>query len=133
MKRSSQKGFTLLELLVAFAIMAIALGMIYRGMSGAARQAGEIADHQKAAWLAQSLLDSRDSLLEDGWNESGLYEGMSWLVQSQPYPTQVNTPEHVPLHEIRILVSWQADSKRNQLQINTLKPQRPPRDRERVK
>ena len=64
-----QRGLSLLELLVAFAIMAIALGMLYKASGSSARSVGEIQSYQRAVSLAESLLATRDAIPPDGWNE----------------------------------------------------------------
>ena len=60
-----QRGFTILELLVAFAIMAISLGMLYRASGGSARSVGDMERYQRATVLAESIMAMRDAVPEE--------------------------------------------------------------------
>jgi len=82
--RSRVRGFTLLEVIIAFAVLALALTLLLGTLSGSAREVRASADAGRAAMHAQSLLDqvgvgealrpgSRDGEFEDGryrWNLS---------------------------------------------------------------
>jgi general secretion pathway protein I len=125
MKR--QCGFSLLELLVAFSIMAMSLALLYRVAGGSASHVADAAQAQQAAWLAESLLASRSSVRADGWNEDGESAGFKWQARSRPYPTGNNGPQAVPLHEIRLAISWAGGSRPGQLELVTLMPERKPR------
>lgn len=123
---SAQRGFTLLELLVAFAIMALSLGMLYRAAGGGARSVGDVERYQRAVVLAQSLLALRDSVPPQGWNESGQSGDFNWRVRSAPYPSRGDLPAASPLHEIELAVQWNDGERTRQLQLHTLLPQRKP-------
>ena len=121
-----QRGFSLLEMLVAFAIMAMSLGMIYRVAGGSARDLSETAKTEHAVWLAESLLASRNNLFTDGWNEDGEADGFKWQVRSRLYGDGSLAPQAVPLHEVRLAIRWDARARQGALDIVTLLPQRKP-------
>ena len=125
--RCIQHGFSLLELLVAFAIMAMSLGLLYRVAGGSARHVSDVVQQQQAAWLAESLLASRSSVHADGWNEQGESAGFKWQVRSILSTASVSAPEAVPLHEIRLSISWTTGSRPGQLDLITLLPERKPK------
>ena len=121
-----QLGLTLLELLVAFAIMAMALGLLYRVMGGSARSAGDIERYQRAVVLAQSLLSLRDTVPEGGWQQAGESSGFRWQIQSMPYATGVSGPTIPVLHEVSIAIVWSEESRQRTLELTTLRPERKP-------
>ncbi len=121
-----QRGFSLLELLVAFAIMAMSLGLLYRMAGGSARNVTDATQSQHAAWLAESILASRNHVRADGWNEQGESAGFQWQVRSKPFDSGLNMPQAVPLHEIRLSIQWITGSRPGQMDLVTLLPQRKP-------
>jgi general secretion pathway protein I len=131
-----QDGFSLLELLVAFSIMAMSLGLLYRSMGGNVRQVAAMDLQQQATMVAESVLDTHTSVTAKGWNESGASAGFQWRVTSQVYASGLalgspslagNMPQAVPLHEINLDVTWQDGGRPHQLTVSTLLPQRKPR------
>ncbi|PJI99202.1 general secretion pathway protein I [Acidovorax sp. 69] len=121
-----QRGLTLLELLVAFAIMAMSLGLLYRVMGGSVRSAGEMERYQRAVVLAQSLLSLRDTVSDTGWQQVGETSGYQWQIQSTPYATGLSGPAIPALHEVSIVISWSEDRRQRSLELTTLRPERKP-------
>lgn len=60
--RAGEGGFTLLEVLVAFVILALASGLLYRGAFGGAAASATAARYQEAVVRAQSRLASLGTL-----------------------------------------------------------------------
>lgn len=119
-----QQGFTLLEMLVAFTIMALSLALIYRVMGANARQTGDLVQRQEALLLAKSLVNQRDSIPADGWQESGSLGRYNWVINSQAQARlQQDLP---PLHEVSIRINWQDGGRQRQQDLRVLLPEQAP-------
>lgn len=129
MKRSvpaGQGGFSLLELLVAFVIMAFSLGMLYQASGGTVRSIGDTEQQMRATVLAESLLNSRSSVAPEGWNETGQSAGLSWRVNSAPYVTDVDPAKAPALQRVLIVVGWSGRNGPREFEFSTLLPQSKP-------
>lgn len=121
-----QRGLTLLELLVAFSIMAMSLGLIYRVLGSGASNAGNLDRTQRAVVLAQSLLALRDTVPEGGWQQTGESADYRWQIQSAPYSTGISGPNTPQLHEVGISIAWSEGERQRALEMTTLRPLRKP-------
>ena len=121
--RHRQTGFSLLELLVAFVIMAFSLAALYQASGGTVRNLGDTGQQLRATILAQSIVNSRDAVPAAGWNEAGESAGLSWRVASAPFATPVDSPTTPVLQQIQVVIGWTDGRGPRQLEITTLLPQ----------
>lgn len=83
----ANSGFSLLEVLVAFVILAMALGVLMQIFSGGLRNANRSSEYQQAVLLAQSKLDSVgiELPLEPGSLEGVFDDTYRWQVNIRHY------------------------------------------------
>lgn len=125
-----QRGYTLIEVIVAFALLAAALTLLLGSLSGAARQVGASAEAGRAALHAQSLLSQLGVGVplkpgsESGAFEQGRYrwalEIAPWNDPAQP-PDALLDPAAPRLLEVRLGVEWGDGGPRERLLLRTLR------------
>jgi general secretion pathway protein I len=80
-----QRGFSLLEMLVAVAILGLTLGALYQATAGATRNIRTDERYAYAVELARSLLAANSSVPRDGFREGGeTAGGFLWEVTATP-------------------------------------------------
>ncbi len=83
-----QRGYSLLEVIVAFALLALALTLLLGSLSGAARQVHNADLRTRAMLHAQSLLAATgiEQPLQEGRSQGGWEDGRyRWELQVEPY------------------------------------------------
>src|SRR5690606_7995633 len=91
-----QQGYTLIEVLVAFAILALALTLLLGGLSGASRQVRWADDAGRASLHAQSLLDDVGvgTVLQEGHRDGVFEQGRyRWSLDVEPYVDPLLPPD----------------------------------------
>jgi general secretion pathway protein I len=83
-----QGGFSLLEILVAFAILSLSLGVLLRIFGGAGRIAGTADEYSRAIVVAESLLAAAgvETPLQPGETSGDIGEAYRWTMRVNPYP-----------------------------------------------
>ncbi len=133
--RSAERGYTLIEVLVAFAILAHALTLLLGGLSGASRQVRWADDAGRAALHAQSLLDDIGvgTGLQEGHRDGVFEQGrFRWSLDIEPYvdpllrPDAFIDPAAPRLLQLSLEVRWGDDGDpARRLQLDSLRLVRP--------
>jgi len=136
MKRRAH-GFTLLEVMVAFVILAVALGLLLGMLSRGLKQISQAGNETEASLYAQSMLDTLGTLepiepgTRDGDFDGGRYH---WRLQvdeatdpAPPPPPPDGQPQPVPgagapvLYRAVLDVDWGARTPAQRLHYSTLR------------
>lgn len=120
MSGGRQRGFSLLEVLVAFSILALSLGVLMQIFSGSLRNAELSRDQAQAVALAQTLLTSTTAgaTLAAGESSGVLQDKFHWRVSTAPFQaesaatetTAVRTSAMLELWEVSVEVAWGSDA-----------------------
>ena len=132
-----QRGFTLIEIVAAFAIMAIGLALSMSIASGALSQVRRGTDFSVAALNAKSKLDSvgAGTRLEEGSDGGEFEDGSTWDLEISPWESQLEsnatltTPAPVELYRLALTVRWKEGRNERQATFSTLRALTPDRSR----
>jgi general secretion pathway protein I len=125
---NKQRGFSLLEILIAFSILALSLGILLKIFSGGVNTAIVAGDYTAAIQIAESLMAKTglETPLQAGEDSGVEDEKYRWHVKVSRF---VFNPENVdnaavtsPLFKIKVIVSWGDDNVGDrQVELSTLK------------
>lgn len=107
--RSGECGFTLIEVLVAFAILAVGLGFLMNVIANVVGRTAEADMRVGALQVAQSLIDrvGVDVPLEDGPSDGDSTDRYQWHLQIEPYGDEEDRQSWpVAAHRVTVTVAW---------------------------
>ena len=123
----NQRGFTLLEVLVATVILAIAVTGLMSALSGSMRNASRLTDYDRAAMLARRKMDEiledkklpKFVALEGEWDPN--YTGgkrSGWRAQIQPWELLPNAGAgQLALDRVQLEIWWMDSDTRRTFQL----------------
>jgi len=122
-RRQSLRGFSLLEMVVAMAVLSLCLSVLYQASSGATRNVRTDERYAYAVELARSLLAGNDSVPVGGVSTRGETPG-GFYWQATTSPVSVDGDQLPPgsLHNIEIAVNWRDGSRNRSVVLHSVVP-----------
>ena len=124
----TEKGFSLLEILIAFSILALSLGILLRIFSGGVTTAAVAEEYTNAVQIAETLMAKTGAEIPLRSHESSgvIDEKYNWLLRISPYNLQGMNADiktwGAELYKINVTVDWGDENSDNrQIQLATLK------------
>jgi prepilin-type N-terminal cleavage/methylation domain-containing protein len=127
-RAASTGGFTLVEVLVALAVLAITTAFAFRAFSGALVSLNASGREQTALMLAESMMDrvGRDIDLRDGDSSGQTVDGFIWRLQMRPYDggtgcgqaTCDGLPQAIV---VSVAIGWTEQRRARQVNLSTLR------------
>jgi len=130
-KKLIDKGFTLIEIMVALAILGIALTIIMQLFSGGLCLARKSEDYSRAVFYGRQLLEEiclQKEISER--EEAGKFEGdYTWKYEIKPYSVLIEKEENggkgknfsLKIFNVQVTVFWASGDKEKSLNFETLK------------
>ncbi|MBK5971209.1 MULTISPECIES: type IV pilus modification PilV family protein [Thiorhodovibrio] len=110
MSRCAQSGFSLLEVMVAFAILALSLGVLLQIFSSSMNATSLSLDYARAAVVAESRLNSvgLDIPLSEGTYSGDPEQGIDWIVHigASDLAAGLESEGEFRLFSVRSVATW---------------------------
>jgi prepilin-type N-terminal cleavage/methylation domain-containing protein len=125
LNKPNNDGFSLLEVIVALAIMAMGFVTVLQLFSGSIRSVSLSEQYLKGTTLAHSKLGELEVNNYSVTEFEGIFpdeKNYRWQLQVSPHTSPLNSKEdNIQLSEVTLNVLWEDAGKTRDIQINTLK------------
>lgn len=134
MNGRSSRGFSLIEVLVAFALLAGGLGLLISILSGGLQQVRWAQAHSEAIEVARTALDTLGTIepLQPGLTRGEAVDGRyRWELLVEPYEVDTGEPSRffdprdavapIALYRVELALSWDGGGPREQVRMSTLR------------
>ncbi len=127
--RSSNRGMTLIEVLVAFVVLSITMAVILQIFSGGMRNARVSGSYSRAVFLAESRLAAAgvERPLLPGESSGQVGGNLTWRVSVSPIDDGASTGQPVlpvlpvRLYQVSARVSWSEDGRDRHIELASIK------------
>jgi general secretion pathway protein I len=123
MNATRSRGFTLIEMVVAFAILALTLTTLYGAFANALARSRHDLELSEGTLLAESLLARAGSecpLTEE--TRSGAWHAYAYELTARPVPPEPGArPPTLPTVRVTAAVTWSDGAGARQIALSTLK------------
>lgn len=126
MRAKKHRGMTLIEVLVAFVILSLAMGVIMQIFFGGMRNARLAGGYSRAVFLAQSKLAAVgiEQPLITGEGSGQLDGDLRWRITVNPYDDGGEAERLLMaqrLYQVQVVVSWSEEGRQRQVALNSLR------------
>ena len=133
--RQGSRGFTLLEVMLAFVIFALSFATVLEVMAGSMRSVRRASDDTEVALLAQSLMDlvgTEIPIEEGGYSGNGM-DRYDWKMDITLYDTGGETGDGgmgtqeladlsgIELYRVDLYVDWDTGRRQRELHFSTIR------------
>ncbi len=118
------RGFSLLEVLVALVIMALALSAIMQLFASGANRVALSDEYLRAAMHARSQLAAVGSLVpvEEGHHEGRFEDGFDWAMDLIPMePPAGMLRRRLRAYQVHVVVEWERGTRRRRFAVDSIR------------
>ena len=124
--RAHSDGYTLIEVLVAFTILALALTVLLRIFSGGLRNVSVSADYAQAVLIAESQLAAAEAgnTLSAGVTHGKAGERFEWtrtVSDYTPFPGYAVSAKNIPAYRVSVSVEWPHGNSTRSIDLATVR------------
>lgn len=121
------QGFSLLEVLVAFSILSISLGVLMQIFSGGMRSVQVAGNYSQAADLAETVLAlaGTEWPVDGGGHSGNTASGLQWVLEVVPYQFSdfVAPPQNIDIYQVVARVAWSDIGGGHEITLSSLRMQ----------